>query len=296
MSEKDKELIVIVGPTAVGKTSFAVEMANKIDTHIIGADARQFYKEMSIGTARPTEEEMQGVPHHFVGHISVEQPYNAGNFEKDVLAKLEILFERNDQVIMVGGSGLFVNAVCFGLDDIPNVPATIRQEVTAQYELEGLESIVESIDKLSDEGVSHLETGNPHRMMRALEVLIHTGKTIQYFQNKPKESRQFKTTFIGLNRNREELYNRINRRVDIMMTNGLKEEVEALKEYKHLTALKTVGYQEFYEAEENGMTEAEVIERIKQSSRRYAKRQLTWFKKLPNVNWIHPETKENIDV
>ena len=296
MSTPDKELILIVGPTAVGKTSFAVDLAEKLETEIISADARQFYKEMSIGTAKPTEEEMRGIPHHFVGHISVQKPYTAGNFERDALAKLEILFEQYDKVIMVGGSGLFVNAVCFGLDQIPEVPESVRQQVIQQYEDEGLESIVQSIEKLSSEGIHHLETGNPHRMMRALEVLIHTGKTIQYFQNKPKESRGFNCSFIGLNRERKELYERINKRVDIMMASGLKQEVEELAEFKDLPALKTVGYQEFYEAQENGMSEKEVIEKIKQSSRRYAKRQITWFKKLPDIQWIHPETNKAIDV
>lgn len=284
----NKKLIVIVGPTAVGKTKFGVDLAKKYNTHVIGADARQFYQEMNIGTAKPTIAEMEGIPHHFVGHISIHQNYNAGDFEREAFIKVNELFETHDHLIVVGGSGLFVNALCFGLDDIPSVPDSVRTEINALYESKGIEALRDALKHMNKDALVGLEIENPHRLIRALEVLKHTGNTIQSFRNKPKKPRPFAIQFIGLNMDRQKLYDRINQRVDSMIDNGLEQEAERLSPYKDLPALKTVGYQEFYEAERLGETKVWAIDKIKQSSRRYAKRQITWFKKLPNIQWVDP--------
>lgn len=287
-NKNQKQLICVVGPTAVGKTKVGVELAKHFNTVVVNADSRQIYKEISIGTAKPTLEEQDGVTHYLIDHISIHQNYTVADYEKEALDLLEKLFKNHDKVILVGGSGLFVNALCFGLDEMPEIKDEVRNQVRELYENNGVEAVTNKLQSIKIDALEGLDIENPHRVMRALEVLLSSGETIQSFQNKPKKQRLFDSVFIGINMDREALYSRINQRVLLMMENGLEEEVQSLKEYQKLPSLKTVGYQEFFEAYEKGFNLDWVINQIQQSSRRYAKRQITWFKKTPNLQWFSP--------
>lgn len=284
--QTSKKIICVVGPTAVGKTSYAIELAKKHQTVVLNADARQIYKELVIGTAKPSLEEMDGVPHYLLDYVSIHQNYTVGNYEQDALGCCKQLFETRDTLILVGGSGLFVHALCFGLDDVPIASEAIRDQVRLHYAQEGLESIQNALLKLDHQSAKYLDIQNPHRVMRALEVMLHSGKPIQHYQNQQNQQRDFEVSFIGLNRDRKVLYERINLRVDLMIEAGLLAEVESLKPYQDLKALKTVGYQEFYEAEKTGKSIDCAIDQVKQASRHYAKRQITWFKKTPGIQWV----------
>lgn len=281
---KHKNLIVIVGPTAIGKTGLSIKLAKKFNCQILSADSRQFYKEMAIGTAKPDNEEMDGVPHHFVNNISIHQNYSAGDFEREAIRKLEELFETNDTAILVGGSGLFINAVCFGLDDIPGNPE-IRNKLTKEFEALGLEPLQKELKSVDPTYYNEADIQNPHRVVRALEVYRASGKPYSYFRNKTPKSRTFKTTWIGLNLKRQQVYDNINKRVDIMINNGLLEEVKSLESNKELACLKTVGYQEFYQ---NPNNQERAIELVKQNTRRFAKRQITFFKRNQEITWFEP--------
>lgn len=286
---KQATLIVIVGPTAVGKTAVAIAIAKKLACEVISADSRQFYKEMSIGTAKPTLEEMDGVPHHFVGHLSIHDEYSAGKFEQEALQKLKELFQNNNNVVLVGGSGLFVNALCYGLDEIPSVTPEIREKVLTAYQEKGLGFLQQKVQEVDPVSFAKMDIQNPQRLMRVLEVYENCGTPLSSFQNKRAVERNFKCVWIGLDMDRSILYERINNRVDKMMQEGLLEEVQSLLAFKSLNPLKTVGYQEFFEAFENNESIDSAVEKVKQNSRRYAKRQLTWFRRNEEISWFSPK-------
>ncbi|WP_420864507.1 tRNA (adenosine(37)-N6)-dimethylallyltransferase MiaA [Mesoflavibacter zeaxanthinifaciens] len=281
-----KFLISVVGPTAIGKTALSIKLANYFNTEIISADSRQFFKEMSIGTAAPTEEELAAAPHHFIHHKSITEDYNVGAFEKEALKKIEELHQKHDIVIMVGGSGLYVDAVTKGLDYFPDVDPKIREQLNYTLEKEGLEALQLQLKNLDIVAYNTIAIDNPHRVIRALEICIGTNKPYSSFLNKEKNKRPFKTITIGLTADREVIYNRINKRVDIMVENGLIDEVKSLIEHKHLNALNTVGYKEIFNALDNTWSLDFAITEIKKNSRRFAKRQLTWFKRNNDTLWF----------
>jgi tRNA dimethylallyltransferase len=281
-----KHLISIVGPTAIGKTALSIQLAKHFNTEIISADSRQFYKEMSIGTAAPTPDELALTTHHFIHHKSIEDDYNVGAFEKDAIQLLDELFLTKDIVIMVGGSGLYIDAVMKGLDDFPEIDSNIRKSLNLQLESQGLKQLQNQLEVLDSVSYTSIAIDNPHRVIRALEICIGTGQPFSSFLNKKKESRNFKTITIGLTADRATVYDRINRRVDIMMKEGLLEEVKGLMSKQHLNALNTVGYKELFNYLDDQCTLEFAVSEIKKNSRRFAKRQLTWFKKNDNINWF----------
>lgn len=282
----NKYLISIVGPTAIGKTALSIKLANYFNTEIISADSRQFFKEMSIGTAAPTEEELAAAPHHFIHHKSITEDYNVGAFEKDALIKIEELHQKHDIVIMVGGSGLYVDAVTKGLDYFPDVDPKIREQLNKTLKNEGLETLQLQLKTLDQVAYKTIAIDNPHRVIRALEICIGTNQPYSSFLNKEKNKRPFKTITVGLTANRDVIYNRINQRVDIMIKNGLVEEVKSLTAYNNLNALNTVGYKEIFNALDEKWTLDFAISEIKKNSRRFAKRQLTWFKRNKDTLWF----------
>lgn len=289
-----KNLIVIAGPTAVGKTALSIELAKFYNCPVISADSRQFYKEMSIGTAKPTVEEMQDIPHYFINNISIHDIYNVGQFEREAIELIESLFKTNDYLILVGGSGLYINAILNGVDEFEEIPAHIREQLIKDYEEKGITYLQKEL-KLKDEVYyNQVDLNNPQRIMRALEVCIHTQKPYSSFRTKEKKQRSFNTINILINTEREALYSRINKRVDIMMQNGLLEEVKGLYPFKHLNALNTVGYKELFDFIDGKYTLEEAVNLIKQNSRRYAKRQLTWFNHQGEFETFEPTELEKI--
>lgn len=286
INSNTKYLISIVGPTAIGKTALSIKLAQHFKTDIISADSRQFFKEMQIGTAAPTQEELAAAKHYFIHHKSIQDNYNVGAFEKEALHCLDTLFKTNNVVIMVGGSGLYVDAVTKGLDYFPEVDKHIRETLNSQLETEGLKSLQEQLQALDPKSYNTIAIDNPHRVIRALEICIGTGKPYSSFLNQGKEKRHFKTITIGLKAEREMIYQRINQRVDIMMQEGLLDEVKTLLDYKDLNALNTVGYKELFNYL-NGTWDLEfATSEIKKNTRRFAKRQLTWFKKKEGTLWF----------
>ena len=279
-------LISIVGPTAIGKTALSIKLANYFSTDIISADSRQFFIEMQIGTAAPTQEELDSANHHFIHHKSINESYNVGAFEKEALQLLDTLFKNKDVVIMVGGSGLYADAVVKGLDDFPEIDSNIRETLNKQLASEGLESLQEQLKVLDIQSYNTIAIDNPHRVIRALEICIGTGQPYSSFLNKEKSQRPFNTIGIGLTADRAIIYDRINQRVDQMMANGLLDEVKQLQSKQHLNALNTVGYSELFKYLNGEWTLEFAISEIKKNSRRFAKRQLTWFKKDPNITWF----------
>ena len=285
MAEK-KYLITIVGATAIGKTALSIKLAQHFNTDIISCDSRQFYKEMTIGTAVPEPKELAAATHHFIQNRSIHDDYNVGQYEKDTLEKLNQLFEKQNIIIMVGGSGLYVDAVLKGLDYFPEVDANIRKKLTQQLESEGIEVLQQQLKELDIATYNTIEIENPHRIMRALEIWIGTGTPYSTLKNKPKKPRDFNSIKVGLNAERELIYNRINLRVDLMIKNGLIEEAKKLFEFKHLNALQTVGYRELFNYFEGNFTKDFAISEIKKNTRRFAKRQLTWFKRDTDTLWF----------
>ncbi|MGY0392115.1 tRNA (adenosine(37)-N6)-dimethylallyltransferase MiaA [Bizionia sp. KMM 8389] len=283
-------LISIVGPTAIGKTALSIKLAQHFSTEIISADSRQFFKEMQIGTAAPSKTELNAAKHRFIHHKSIEDPYNVGAFEKDAINTLTNLFKDQDIVIMVGGSGLYVDAVSNGLDDFPKVDPQIRETLNKKLETEGLGVLQEQLAHLDPATYKTIALDNPQRVIRALEICIGSGKPYASFLKKEAINRNFKTITIGLTAERETIYYRINKRVDIMMQNGLLDEVKSLKSKAHLNALNTVGYKEIFNYLDNEWTLDFAISEIKKNSRRFAKRQLTWFKRNKNTHWFDYET------
>ena len=281
-----KYLISIVGPTAIGKTALSIKLAQYFKTEIISADSRQFFKEMSIGTATPSKEELCAAKHHFIHHKSIIEDYNVGAFEKDAMQTLETLFKTHDVVIMVGGSGLYVDAVTKGLDDFPEVDNSIRDQLNNDLDTKGLSFLQEQLKSLDPQSYNSIAIDNPHRVIRALEICIGTEKPYSSFLNKVKAKRPFKTITIGLTADREIVYDRINKRVDIMMRDGLLEEAKNLFSHKSLNALNTVGYKELFQYFDGTWTLDFAISEIKKNTRRFAKRQLTWFKKDKSILWF----------
>jgi tRNA dimethylallyltransferase len=287
-----KTVYIVVGPTAVGKTSFAIALAKALGTEIISADARQCYKEMNIGVARPSADELKAAPHHFIASHSVNENINASFYENWALEKLENLFTRNEAVVMVGGTGLYIKAFCEGLDLIPAIDAEIRENIIAQYEKLGMRWLQKEVSVKDPQYWEKGEQKNPQRLMRALEVMLGTGSSITSFQNKKAVERPFKIVKIGLELLREELYERINARVLNMVEEGLEKEVKSLESYAHLNALQTVGYSEWKDYFEGKISKEKVIENIQQNTRHYAKRQMTWFKRDPAITWFNASTVE----
>lgn len=290
MASKKPLLICVVGPTAIGKTSLAIKLAKAFSTEIISADSRQFFKEMTIGTAVPTKEELQEIPHHFIQNISIHDEYSVGDFERDALSKLKALFEKNNIVIMVGGSGLYVDAVVKGLDNFPQVAAEIRIGLNDDFEKKGIEILQKELEKADPEYFKKVDVHNPHRLIRALEIFRATGKPYSSFLNKKNTKRDFETLFIGLTATRETIYERINNRVDSMVGEGLIEEAKLLFPNREKNALQTVGYRELFAFFEGKLTKEEAISEIKKNTRRFAKRQNTWFKKNEAIHWFNFET------
>ena len=285
-------LIVITGPTAVGKTALTIELAKHYDTPVINADSRQIYRELKIGTASPTEEQLSEAKHYFVGTKSIIDYYNASMYEQDVLACLKE--EPSKTQLLSGGSMMYIDAVCNGIDDIPTIRDDIREEMKHRYQEEGLEALCEDLHRLDPEHYAIVDRQNYRRVIHALEICYQTGKTYTSFRSQQKKARPFRTVKIGLNRDREELYDRINARVDQMMEDGLLHEAEGLYPQRHLNALNTVGYKEMFDYLEGRWPLDEAIERIKGNTRRYARKQLTWFKRDPEVRWFHPDEKDKI--
>jgi len=279
---------IIVGPTAVGKTSFAISLAQHLKTEIISADARQCYAELSIGVARPSLEELSQVPHHFIASHSVNETVNAQVFENDALAKADELFKTHHSVVMVGGTGLYIKAFCEGLDLIPAIDPAIREDIIKQYEKLGLRWLQKEVSVKDPMYWAKGEQQNPQRLMRALEVMLGTGASIVSFQIKNKITRPFNIVKVGLELPRAQLYEKINQRVLTMVDNGLEQEVRNLAPHFHLNALQTVGYSEWMPYFEGEILKEKVIENIQQNTRHYAKRQMTWFKKDPDITWYSP--------
>ena len=290
----NKTLIVITGPTAVGKTALCLDIAKHFDIPIINADSRQIFRELKIGTARPTKEQMQDVRHYFVGNFGLEDYYSASIFEQQVLELLEQLFLKHDFALMTGGSMMYIDAVCDGIDDIPTIDDATRTLMKKRLADEGLENLCEELKALDPEYYDIVDRQNPRRVVHALEICTMTGKTYTSFRKREKHERSFKIIKIGLNRPREELYERINQRVDQMMADGLLEEVRGLYPQRHLNALNTVGYKELFDYIDGRWPLEEAVERIKGNTRRYARKQLTWYKKDEHIRWFHPDEKDQI--
>ena len=286
MGNSKKTLITIVGPTAIGKTSLSILIASYFKTEIISCDSRQFYKEMTIGTAVPEKEELAEVPHHFIQNRSVFEDYNVGAFERDALNVLDTLFKKHNIVVMVGGSGLYVKAVLEGLDDFPKIDPTIRLELNNIYKNEGIIPLQQQLKKLDIETYNTISLDNPQRIIRALEICIGTNLPYSSFKGKGKRKRDFESIIVGLNGDRQKIYDRINYRVDLMVKKGLLDEAKKLHPQKSLNALQTVGYKELFLFFDGKITKEYAVEEIKKNTRRFAKRQLTWFKKNTNIMWF----------
>lgn len=284
-----KLLIVVAGPTAVGKTALAIDLAKKYNTEIISADSRQVYRELTIGTAKPDLKELALVKHHFINSHSISDEYDAASFGNDALAVINELFKTHDKVIMCGGSGLYIKAVCEGFDDIPEIPGQIRERLITNFEAHGITWLQEQIHERDPEIALSIDMQNPHRMMRALEVKIGTGQSIASFQTKKKLNHAFAIAKIGLELPREILYDRIDKRMDEMIEAGLFDEAKNVSQYKNANALQTVGYQEIFDFMDGLYDYDEAVRLLKRNSRRYAKRQMTWFKRDPAFHWFAPD-------
>ncbi len=279
-------LIVIIGPTAIGKTSLGISLAKHFKCEIVSADSRQFYKEMSIGTAVPTPEELSQAKHHFIQHKSIKDTYTVGDFEKDALDTLDILFANNKYAILVGGSGLYVDTITKGLDHFPEANPEIRKKLQEEYEQHGIKALQDQLKELDPVHYNKADVQNPHRVMRALEVCLSSGKPYSSFLTSPKKKRPFNILKVGLTADREIIYDRINLRVDLMMQEGLLNEAKSLYPHKSLNALNTVGYKEIFKHFDNTWDLDFAVSEIKKNTRRFAKRQLTWFRKDQEITWF----------
>jgi len=287
-------LVIIGGPTAVGKTDLTIELAKLFDTEIISADSRQFYLELEIGTAKPSSGQLSQVKHHLINSLSIHQKYDVVDFERDALAILHILFNEKKIAFVSGGSGLFIRVLCEGLDPLPDVPNSLRDTINQEYKAGGLEPLQIELEKADPEYYSEVDIHNPQRVIRALEIIRATGKKFSDYRKKKKTERPFEILHIVLNRDREELYERINQRVEMMFEQGLIDEAKQLLPYKNLNALQTVGYSEVFPALMDKYSIEEASRLIKRNTRRFAKRQLTWFRKEQNTHWYHPNQKDEI--
>ena len=289
-----KILLVVAGPTAVGKTALCVQLAQVLKTDVVSADSRQLYRELSIGTAKPTPDEMKGVRHHFIDSHSITDPVNAGRYERECLAVLSTLFQENDVVILSGGTGLYINAICFGLDDMPPVDPALRGQLLTRLQQDGLEKLQRELRVLDPVYAQTADLQNPVRVTRALEVCLSTGKPYSSFRKEQPAERPFQSVLIALERPRADLYTRIDDRMDAMLAAGLVDEVRSLLPYRHLPALQTVGYQEVFPYIDGIYDYDEMVRLLKRNSRRYAKRQLTWFRNQGNYTWVNPTNSEKI--
>ena len=290
----EKTLIVITGPTAVGKTALCMDIAKHFNIPIINADSRQIYRELKIGTARPSNKQMSEVKHYFVGTLGMDDYYSASLYEQQVLKLLDELFKTSDYALLSGGSMMYIDAVCNGIDDIPTVDDETRNTLKKRLLMEGLGSLCEELRQRDPEYYEIVDKQNPRRVVHALEICVMTGKPYSSFRKQEKKARPFRIIKIGLTRPREELYKRINRRVDKMMKEGLLEEAQQMYPKRELNALNTVGYKEMFEYMKGKWTLHEAVEHIKGNTRRYARKQLTWFKKDEQIRWFHPDDKEEI--
>lgn len=290
----EKYLIVIVGPTAVGKTGIAIDIARQLDAEILSADSRQFYKGLNIGTAAPTSEELLQIPHHFVGHLNITDTYNVSRYEQDVLSFLKNYYKIKDVAVLVGGSGLYINAVCQGIDELPDPDVELRDSLKKRLATEGLEDLCSELNQLDPEYFNIVDKNNPNRILRALEVCLTTGKTYTSLRNLKPKKRNFNIIKIGLKMPREQLINRIHQRVDKMISSGLVEEVRGLLPHRNLNALNTVGYKEIFNYIDGKWSLNLAVEKIKTNTRRYAKRQMTWFSKDKENVWFDPENYDSI--
>ena len=289
-----KKLIVITGPTAVGKTDLCMQIAQRLDIPIINADSRQLFRELKIGTASPTDEQLRTVRHYFVGTLSIGDYYSASMYEQEVLTLLEELFQKSDYALLSGGSMMYIDAVCNGIDDIPTVDDITRATMKRRLAEEGLEALVAELKQLDPEHYDIVDRQNPRRVVHALEICHMTGKTYTSFRKAVKQQRPFQIIKLGLNRERDELYQRINLRVDQMMKEGLLDETKGLLPYMNENALNTVGYKELFNYFNGIWNLDEAVERIKGNTRRYARKQLTWFKRDEQMRWFHPDNQESI--
>jgi tRNA dimethylallyltransferase len=287
-----KKLIVILGPTAIGKTSLGIRVANHFNTEIISADSRQFFKELSIGVARPSQLELSAAQHHFIGFLPIEEHYSAGKFERDALEVINHLFEKSDYVVCVGGSGLYINALLNGLDELPSDPS-VKVELVVRLEEHGIGALQKELQMLDPEYFATVDQSNPHRLIRALEVCKITGRKFSEQRIKASVQRNFEIVKIGLRSDREWMYNRINQRVDAMMAEGLLEEAKSVFSKKDLNALQTVGYRELFDHFEGKLTLSEAIDKIKQHTRNFAKRQMTWWRREEDIHWIDADVEVN---
>ena len=287
-------LLVLLGPTGAGKTDIAIDLASHFGTDIVSSDSRQFYREMPVGTSAPALEQLSKIKHHFVGSLSVTDYYSASLFEREVLLLLPGLFEKSSLVILAGGSGMYIDAVCNGIDDIPDVDPSIREKYIQKYKNEGIESLRVALRILDPEHYRKVDLKNYKRVIRALEICETTGRPYSSFMVKEKRIREFRIIKIGIDRPREELFARINRRADQMISSGLEKEARKLYHLRHLNSLNTVGYKELFEYFDGTITRGEAIEMIKRDSRRYAKRQLTWWAKDKSIRWFHPDQLQTI--
>jgi len=295
LTQKKPTLVVITGPTAVGKTAICVKIAQHFKTEIISADSRQFYKELAIGTAKPTTDEMQNIKHHFIDSHSISENYNVNKFEKDALVILEKLFEKHQIVILTGGSGLYIDILCNGFDEeVPGSSPEIRKDINELHQKYGIEILQEKLKQLDPTFYAEVDLNNFNRLERAIEVCLLTGQKYSDIRKGNKQTRPFNILKIGLNRDRQELFDRINLRVDLMIDEGLEEEVKSVVNFKDKNALKTVGYAEMFDYLEGELSLTEATEKIKVNSRRYAKRQIGWFNKDKDYKWFHPSQIEAI--
>ena len=289
-----KTLLVIAGPTAVGKTSLCVQLAKTLQTDVVSADSRQLYRELTIGTAKPTPEEMDGVRHHFINSHAIIDPVNAGRYERECLALLDTLFQTKDIVLLSGGTGLYINAVCHGLDEMPLVDPSLRNQLVIRLQQEGLESLQQELRRLDPVYAESADLQNPIRVTRALEVCLSTGVPYSSFRRQQTAERPFRSVMVALDRPRPELYERIDTRMDAMLKAGLVEEARSLLPFRDLPALQTVGYQEVFPYLDGEYDYEEMVRLLKRNSRRYAKRQLTWFRNQGNYTWVNPDDQERI--
>lgn len=284
-----KTLVVLLGPTAVGKTELSLSLAERLQSPILSADSRQLYAELKIGTAAPTPEQLARVKHYFIGTLHLTDYYSAAQYELDAIRLMEGLFISHDTLLLTGGSMMYIDAVCRGIDDIPTVDSETRNNIMQRYKSEGLESLVEELRLLDPEYHAIVDRRNPKRVLHALEICYMTGRTYTSFRTAKAKQRPFRIVCIGLKRGREELYARINQRVDQMMTDGLLDEVRSVQPYRHLNALNTVGYKELFHYLDGTWDLDFAIEKIKQNTRIYSRKQMTWFRRNPDIHWITPQ-------
>lgn len=287
-------LIVLIGPTGVGKTELSLKIAEHCHTEIISSDSRQLYADLKIGTAAPTPEQLKRVPHHFVGTLQLTDYYSAARYEEEVMEKLKELFQTHSSVVMTGGSMMYIDAVCKGIDDIPTIDSDTRELMLKRYEKEGLEALCAELKLLDPEYYAQVDVKNPKRVIHALEICYMTGKTYTSFRTRSQKKRPFNILKIGLRREREELYERINRRVDLMMEEGLLEEAKRVYPYRSLNSLNTVGYKELFKFLDGEWELPFAIEKVKQNSRIYSRKQMTWFKRDADITWFHPDQETEI--